>query len=199
MIMNKLPIPLLILCCLLSGCATANVARYPSEHNYLPTNPNNVAVYTNFPPTQYEIIGEIEGSGAPAATWNSVAGEMRKKAAEIGGDAVIVLVQDTPFVGNINMPGSVRGSTTGYGTSSGNINAYKSGNSMYGNYSGSGMYQSTSNYTYTPPTSTPMYGKYARGVVIKYKSVAPSTPSPALNEEDKKSLNSWLAEQGAKN
>ena len=73
MAVNKSSIPLLIFCCLLSGCATANVVSYPNAHNYLPTNPRNVAVYTNFPPTQYETIGEIEGSGAPAATWDSVA------------------------------------------------------------------------------------------------------------------------------
>lgn len=195
---NKSLILLLILCCLLSGCATANVAKYPSAHDYLPTNPNNVAVYSSFPPQEYETIGEIEGSGAPAATWGAVAVEMRKKAAEIGGDAVVILVQDTPFIGTINTPGSVQGGTTTVGSATGNLNAYRSGNNIYGTYGGSGMSQSRSNYTYTPPTSTPMYGKHARGVVIKCKSVASSKPTLPLDEQDKKSLNSWLDEQGVR-
>jgi hypothetical protein len=194
--MNKTFIYLLILCCLLTGCASASVARYPSAHTYLPTNPNNVAVYTNFPPTEYETIGEIEGSGAPAATWGSVAWEMRKKAAEIGGDAVILLMQDTPFVGTINTPGSFQGGTTGYGSSSGNISAYRTGNNVYGNYRGSDTYTSTSNYTYNPPTSTPLYGKYTRGVVIKYKTSKAVASFETLDSTDQESLKSWLAEQG---
>ncbi len=186
----------------LTGCATASVARYPNAQNLLPTNPANVAVYTNFPPTPYEVIGEVAGNGAPAASWDSVAGEMRKKAADIGGDAVVVLVQDTPFVGSINTPGSIQGGTTGYGNSSGNFNAYGSGNNVYGNYGGSGTYQSTSNYTYTPPTSTPMYGKFAKGVVIKYKrqesATVPASPKNNLSDDDKQSVNSWLNSQGVK-
>jgi hypothetical protein len=149
---------LLAVCVILTGCATASVARYPNAQNIPPTNPANVSVYTNFPPVQYEIIGEIEGSGDQFASWDMVSDEMRKKAAEIGGDAVVIQVRDTPFVGAINRPGTIQGNTYGHV------------NSPYGNYGGSGIYQSTSNYTYTPPSSTPMYGKYARGVVIKYKN-----------------------------
>jgi hypothetical protein len=200
--MKKL-IYLFIIAILVNGCATASVTRYPSLY-YPPTDPKNVAVYTNFPPAQYETIGKIEGSGAPAATWDSVAMEMRKKAAEIGGDAVVILVQDTPFVGTFNTPGSIRGNTTGYSNSSGNINAYGYGNNVYGSYRGSGTYRSTSNYTYTPPTSTPMYGKYARGVVVKYKSEVSSTSydelSPPyggyLTEAYQEQQKSWQAKQG---
>jgi hypothetical protein len=151
----------------LTGCASANAVKYPNA-NFSSTNPDNVAVYSNFPPMKYKTIGEIEGSGAPATDWGSVSNAMRKKAAAIGGDAVIIQVQDTPFVGAINTPGHIRGTTNAVSSGSGNLDAFASGNNVYGTYSGSSWGHATSNYTYTPPTSTPMYGKYARGVVIRF-------------------------------
>ena len=157
---------------ILSGCAVASVARYPNA-NYPPTSPKNVAVYTNYPPVEYEVIGEIGGSGNAYTSWQQVATEMRKKAAEIGGSAVVILAQDTPYVGSIVTPGSIQGNTYGSNTATGNLNAYGAGNNVYGNYTGSGTSQTTSNYTYTPPSAIPMYGKIARGVVLRYKSEQP--------------------------
>jgi len=161
---------ILIAVLMLSGCVTANVVRYPTA-NYSPTDPSSISVFSDFPPQAYEVIGETEASGAPASNWGSIASGMRSKAATIGGDAVVIIVQDTPFAGTWNTPGRVSGSTYGSSTSTGFLNAYGSGNNIYGNYSGFGSSSTTSDYTITPPSSTPMYGKYAKGFVIKFVRV----------------------------
>ena len=152
---------------LLTGCVSTNVERYPNA-NYSPVDPSSVSVFSDFPPQSYEIIGETEATGAPASNWGSVENGMRMKAAEIGGDAVVIIVQDTPFAGTLNKPGRVSGSTSTHGTSSGSFNAYGLGGGIYGHSTGSGNAYSTSNYTITPPASTTMYKKHAKGFVIKF-------------------------------
>jgi hypothetical protein len=154
--MNRLAI-LAIASALFTGCATARVNPYPNSH-YAPSNPQNVGVYYNFPPQQYEVIGEVYYNGAPAASWTGAGKLLRQEAAKIGGDAVIVQQQDTPYVGSITTPGYINGST--YGTT-------------MGSYSGSsyvGTYSAQSNYIYSPPTTTPLYGKQIIGIVIKFQS-----------------------------
>jgi len=145
---------------LLTGCATATVNPYPNAR-YAPSNPQSVGVYYNFPPQPYEVIGEVYYGGAPAASWTGAGKLLRQEAAKIGGDAVVVQQQDTPFVGSITTPGYGSGST--YGTT-------------MGSYSGSsyvGTYSAHSSYVYSPPTTTPLYGKRIVGIVIKLQS----TPS----------------------
>ena len=94
------------------------------------------------PPTMpFEVIGEVTGSGAPAASWGRVEGSMRKKAAAIGGDAVVLISKREPYAGTYTTP------------SSGNV-------FVYGNY----IY-----YTYQPGTSYAMRRKDLIGLVIKWK------------------------------
>lgn len=94
------------------------------------------------PPVEFEVIGEVEGRGAPAATWDSVHMAMKKEAAKIGGDAIIIVESKREYAGTYNTP------QTG--------NAFVSGNYIY--------------YTYNPGTSMPMMKKHIIGVVIKWKS-----------------------------
>jgi len=148
---------------LLVGCATATVNPYPNS-GYAPSNPESVSVYYNFPPQPYKVIGEVYYSGAPAASWTGAGKLLRQEAAKIGGDAVVVQQQDTPYVGTITTPGYVSGST--YGTTRGSY----FGSSYVGNYS------AQSSYVYSPPTATPLYGKRIVGIVIKFQSTQ-SAPS----------------------
>lgn len=94
------------------------------------------------PPTvPFEIIGEVGGYGAHAASWSRVENSMKKKAASIGGDAIILVVRRAPYAGTYTTP------------SSGNV-------FVYGNY----IY-----YTYQPGTSVAMRRKHLIGLVIKWK------------------------------
>lgn len=152
---------------LLIGCATATVNPYPNA-GYAPSNPQSVGVYYNFPPEPYKVIGEVYYSGAPAASWTGAGKLLRQEAAKIGGDAVVVQQQDTPYVGSITTPGYGSGST--YGTTMGTY----SGSSYVGSYS------AQSSYVYSPPTTTPLYGKRIVGIVIKFQST-PSGNNPSMS------------------
>lgn len=150
---------------LLTGCATATINPYPNK-SYEPSNPQAVSVYYNFPPQPYEVIGEVYYSGAPAASWTGAGKLLRQEAAKIGGDAVVVQQQDTPYAGSITTPGYASGST--YGTAMG---------SYYGS-SYVGTYSAQSSYIYTPPTTTPLYGKRIVGIVIRFQSTQSAASVP---------------------
>jgi len=124
----------------LSYCVKSRISTYPG-FNYEPTDPETVQVFNIAPTVEFEIIGEVEGRGAPAASWGRVEGSMRKKAASIGGDAVILISNREPYSGTYTTP------------SSGNV-------FVYGNY----IY-----YTYQPGTSFAMKRKHIIGLVIKWK------------------------------
>jgi len=112
------------------------------------------------------------------------------KAAEIGGDAVVIIVQDTLFAGTVYKPGSVKGNTSTHGTSDGFLNANSSGGNLYGDYTGSANTSSTSNYTITPPTSTPIYKKHAKGFIIKFNQrILPSALTSAAKPKFVRDMN----------
>lgn len=145
---------------LLLGCATSSLARYPNA-NYEPTDPNKIAVYNNFPPVNYEVIGEVGGEGAPLASWDSVTEKMRQQAALIGGHAIIIQTQESVYKGSLTSPGRIQGNTQ---------TTYNLTTNKPRNFIGPiGSSASQSDYIYTPGTSTPMYRKHQRGIVIRYK------------------------------
>jgi hypothetical protein len=122
------------------SCVQARVASYPNA-GYPITDPSKIQVYNMKPPVDFDVIGEVEGKGAPAASWDSVYGAMKKEAAKIGGDAIVIVESKREYSGTYNTPGSA--------------NAF-----VYGNY----IY-----YTYNPGMSVPMMKKHIIGVVIKWK------------------------------
>jgi hypothetical protein len=124
----------------LAFCVKSRISTYPG-FDYNPTDPKNVQVFNIAPTVEFEIIGEVEGRGAPAASWGKVEGSMRKKAASIGGDAVILISKREPYSGTYTTPSTA--------------NAF-----VYGNY----IY-----YTYQPGTSYAMKRKHVIGLVIKWK------------------------------
>lgn len=142
---------ILLLCCIpfLAGCATARAVRYPNVY-YSPTDPNTIGIYYNFPPEPYEVIGEVAGSGAPAAGWEAVGKFMRQEAAKIGGHAIVIQRAGNVYAGTYVNPGSVTAQSMGMGF----------GSTYYG----------TTTYTTSPGYAIPMYAKEAIGVVIRFKN-----------------------------
>jgi hypothetical protein len=122
-------------------CVTSRVTPYP-QFDYSPTQAKKVLMYYLPPTVPFEIIGEVTGSGAALASWRTVRDTMKRNAATIGGDAIIVVDKKTPYVGTYR--------TAGTG------NAF-----VYGNY----IY-----YTYKPGASYAVRRKYILGVVIKWKT-----------------------------
>lgn len=89
------------------GCASASSVRYPVA-SYTPTSPDSIPIYYNFPPVQYEVIGEVKYDGAPAARWSGAEKLMRAEAAKIGGDAIVIQEKEQPLRGAL-----LSGSTIG--------------------------------------------------------------------------------------
>ncbi len=76
-------------CCLLmmlllsSGCVSDQAHRYYSDEWFPPKNPEDVDVLYDAPLKPYDVIADFQARGASEKY-------MRRKAAEIGADAVIV-------------------------------------------------------------------------------------------------------------
>jgi tetratricopeptide (TPR) repeat protein len=115
-----------------------------------------VGVYRCFPTDPHEVIGELAYEGAHYASWSGAEELMKKEAAKVGGNGVVLLDTHSEQVSTWVTPGSVSGST--YGTEQG---------TMLGNMY-TGQYTARSQYQYTPPTSTPIYRKYATAFVIRF-------------------------------
>ncbi len=157
---------------LISGCANFYSSRYPNS-NYSPTIAEAIPIYNNFPPTPYEVIGEVGAEGAPASSWSGIVKRMREYAAQIGGDAIVIQNQATPYVGTYNTPTTVDTTSTVHGSAYTNVqgSAYSSGNYIYGQAHGQtyGQAYGQSHTTINPGTSIPMYGKSVKALIIKFK------------------------------
>lgn len=134
-------ISFIILFILLFGsCVRARVSPYPG-FDYTPTDPEKIHIYYMPPPLEFEVIGEVEGRGAPAASWEAVENFMQDEAATIGGDAIVLISSREEYAGTYTTPSKG--------------NAF-----VYGNY----VY-----YTYQPGSSVAMKRKHIIGLVIKWK------------------------------
>ncbi|MFB0562274.1 MAG: hypothetical protein ACETWM_13805 [Candidatus Lokiarchaeia archaeon] len=101
--MGKYFYPLMILLLILIGCISSKITPYPTAY-YEPTYPEEVEVYYLIPTTPFEVIGEVQVSGAPAASWRRVGERLKNEAAKIGGDAVILVSKQAPLVGVYQSP-----------------------------------------------------------------------------------------------
>ncbi len=95
----------LVLLTLCFSCIRSRVMPQP-DINFEPTRQWDVKIYYIEPEKPYIKIGMVEAEGAALSSWKNVENSLRKKAAKIGGDAVIVLEQDRP-VGGITSGGIV--------------------------------------------------------------------------------------------
>lgn len=70
---------------LLTGCASDVANRYYSAKTYLPKNPQEVQILSAKPNRPFEVIADFQSRGESPES-------VRKKAAKIGADAVIIAV-----------------------------------------------------------------------------------------------------------
>jgi len=90
--MNKLikRAPLAGILTLALSCVPINVSRHP-DYNFSPTKPATVLIYDRLEPNYpYLIIGRISINPNWGLTWGRVNSEIRRRAAGIGEDAVII-------------------------------------------------------------------------------------------------------------
>ncbi|MBI4971164.1 MAG: hypothetical protein HZC17_04935 [Candidatus Omnitrophica bacterium] len=145
-----------------SGCsslnAKAHVAPYPSASQYAPTDAKQVYVYYNQVPFRYEVIGEIDSSGNEAATWPDLEKQMSKKAAQIGGQGVLIQYKAAPELTR-HHSGKLEIKSPAAGTTQNNTAATQ--NSGINNLL-------NSNVTFDPPRDEKVYTKEMRGLVIRF-------------------------------
>lgn len=87
--MRKYLYLLMVLSLFIIGCISPKITPY-TNILYPPTRPETVQVFQFTPSIPFEIIGEVEVSGAAAASRNRVERKLKEEAARIGGDAVVV-------------------------------------------------------------------------------------------------------------
>jgi hypothetical protein len=100
---------LLLIAALASGCATVSGAAnpYPGK-SYPPTDPAEVGVYRFWPEEPAEKIGEVEVSGTSDIAWDKFQQELRKKAAEIGGQGVIIMGEKSELASIYETPSTMQ-------------------------------------------------------------------------------------------
>jgi hypothetical protein len=102
-------IPIFVLVFLV-GCVKRDSIRYVT----LPAKPIEQVELLPGPPTKpFKVVGHVFVTGAPAASWQSVAEGARAEAAEIGADAVFMGVAGQYQAGTVIIPGSSTTTTTG--------------------------------------------------------------------------------------
>jgi hypothetical protein len=88
--MYQVKIAVILLPVFVINCISASVIRYPGL-NFPPADPDKVQIFQLEPPTKYIRIGEVSASTSEYVDMESIYEELRKKAAEIGGHAIINL------------------------------------------------------------------------------------------------------------
>lgn len=111
--MRKYLYLLMVLLLLSIGCIRSKITPYPTAV-YEATSPEDVEVYYLIPTISFEVIGEVEVRGAPATSWERVEGRLKGEAAKIGGDAVILVSRQNPFVGVYQTPTYIHRGQTYY-------------------------------------------------------------------------------------
>ncbi len=86
-----------------SGCITSSAVIYDENTKYSATNPKKVKIFRNEPPQPYIALGEVTAGNNSHMSW--LENSLRKKAAAIGGDAVIITNVTNSAVGSVNQYG----------------------------------------------------------------------------------------------
>ncbi len=87
--MKKILIPILVCWTFFSGCTTGE-KKFTTDTRYPATEPKSVEILTNEPDRPYESIGTVKGKGALYSSDRDLHDAMRKEAAEMGAQAVII-------------------------------------------------------------------------------------------------------------
>ena len=124
-----------------SYCLRTRAVPYP-DATYSPTNPKNIKIYYKPPSAPFEIIGEVKSEGTSTDTLGRIERYMKKRAATIGGDGII-LINKKEKLGEVH-------------TGSPSSNAFICGDYIY--------------YAYKPGTAKPMLRDQIKGLVINLKS-----------------------------
>lgn len=100
-----------------SSCTSVYVTKHPDYH-FFPTNPNSIRIYDQFIPNYpFTIIGRIEIDSTWSLSDKAFNEKVKKEAASIGGDAVIITdieLDKIPLNQSVTTTGTIR--DTGYGT-----------------------------------------------------------------------------------
>lgn len=106
--MNKLSI--FLACLLLSGCASFE-GKTLGGRAYPPTSPVNVKILEEAPAEPYEVIGDVSAEGQTFAVQENMKERLKEKAAEMGGEAIILKVKVDTY--KVKDDGVIVGSTYG--------------------------------------------------------------------------------------
>lgn len=140
------------------GCVSAKSQVAPYKL-YPATDAKSVYVYKNYPPVPYEVIGEVRGRGQAYMSWDQVYDSMRKQAANIGGNGVVILSEATPVISTRYVPASVNVNTTSPQITATSQTAPVA--NTLGNMNASA--------SYTPARTEEITEKVVSGVVIRFK------------------------------
>ncbi len=154
---NLLAPALFAIAFLLSGCASADFKPYVGQQEEWQTAPGTfmdtkyaVPVYYGPPSRPYIILGYLDAKTA-AVRRNGVVAFAARRAKELGGDALVVLVQGSEYAGTIS-------------NGSSQTSGYYEGNYSHGYTSGTLDATTTSS-----SASIPLYRGTATAMVIRFK------------------------------
>ena len=93
-------IGVLLACAVLSGCASISSNLYDNKASYPSTNSKDVKVFHKMPQDRAFVeLGEVTVSRV--TMWSWAEGELKKKAAALGGDAVYIISEGGTSQGGV--------------------------------------------------------------------------------------------------
>jgi len=96
----------------LPACVSGSVSVYPGQ-NFAPTDPSEVQVYHFFPDAPSVKVGEVQVTGATGTDWSKYEDEIRRKAASIGGQGVVIVSSRNQLLGISQTPSQFQRFTPG--------------------------------------------------------------------------------------
>ncbi len=87
---------------ILSGCASAKGVLYENA-KFAANKSADVPIFEGYPPSNVKIIGDIQGYDIwlPASE-GYIKRQMKREAARLGADAIVVEENERPFIGKVN-------------------------------------------------------------------------------------------------
>ena len=184
---KQIPVIVVFLVLLCSGCASTSFSRYQgqqvawpvSQGSFVEQKNHGVDVIHGLPSRPYEVLGSVEGSGMERKNAfggrsifsPNVLGAVAKIAKQNGADAVVLLSSEREFAGIYNYQQSYTSPTYAFGT------ATTMGPVTTVNLQSSGT--TTTGWGYT----TPMYERRCHAIAIRYIENYPEPHFPVNGQQ----------------
>lgn len=164
----------------MTGCATAPVIdsialRYPNN-NFQPSKNTEIPIFSEFPPGEYERVGEIRTAGFLEGE-EAITKKLQEEAASMGGDAIVIVKKEFFRKRGPLLTEVIAGGLWGAGHSGETAEAYKTTGTV-SRYGVPDAHYSSTTAKVKPVPPLPDNAIKVTGIALRYKKANQSQFGP---------------------